>query len=184
VKLRTDDLSGFRPYEELASTLIHEISHNWVSEHDALFWTNFGQMRVEYLWKHACLMQGGVFVNGKRTAALANITDWISPNSGNVVKGSSTPNNSQTMECICQSVFKELARDMAQHHLPVQLVAPAVLTFSKELMVETKNDANLNAGGHRLGTDSASSHGTGASARERALAAAERRARGAKDKST
>jgi hypothetical protein len=27
IKLRTDDLSGFRPYHELASTFIHELSH-------------------------------------------------------------------------------------------------------------------------------------------------------------
>lgn len=58
VKLRTDDLSAFRPYNELASTLIHELSHNWIGEHNALFWTNYGQMRVEYLFVHARLMNG------------------------------------------------------------------------------------------------------------------------------
>jgi len=186
VKLRTEDLSGFRPYSELAATLIHEVSHNWVGDHNVLFWTNFGQMRLEYLWKHACLMHGGVFVNGKRTAALAEVTEMISPNNGNIMKGSNTLNNSQTMDNICQSVFKELAGEMAQHHLPFQLVAPAVLTFSKELMMETKDDANLDAGGQRLGTGSSSSQNditAGTSARERAFAAAEKRARDSNDKS-
>jgi len=181
VKLRTDDLSGFRPYPELASTLIHELSHNWCGEHDVLFWTNFGQMRVEYLWTHARLMRGGVFVNGKRTAALAGIAEWISPGGGSVVK-SNAQNESQMMDNICQSVFKELARDMAQHHLPVQLVAPAVLTFGKELMAETKNDASLDAEGRRLGTSGDDDATEGTSARERALAAAERRAREERDK--
>lgn len=31
LKLRTDDLKGFRPYAQLAATLLHELSHNWVS---------------------------------------------------------------------------------------------------------------------------------------------------------
>merc|ERR1712187_557540 len=52
LKLRTDDLSGFRTYHEIVCTLIHELSHNWVSEHDYLFWTNFGQMLVEYMYAH------------------------------------------------------------------------------------------------------------------------------------
>ncbi|KAL7534921.1 hypothetical protein ACHAXR_008883 [Thalassiosira sp. AJA248-18] len=197
VKLRTDDLSGFRPYDELAATLIHELSHNWVGEHNVVFWTNYGQMRVEYLWKHACLMRGSVFANGKRTAQLAGVTEMISPNNGNIVQNANTVliNSQTTMNNICQSVIAELARDMAQHHLPVQLVVPAVLTFSRELMVETneKDDATIHdAGGQRLGGGTADSSQNdastaaataGSSARERALAAAENRAREARDKS-
>ena len=79
LKLQTDDLGGFQPYWELAATLAHELSHNWVGEHDALFWTNHGQMRVEYLWQHARLMRGNVFVQGQRTAALAEVTELIAP---------------------------------------------------------------------------------------------------------
>ncbi|KAL9187663.1 hypothetical protein ACHAXT_006041 [Thalassiosira profunda] len=189
IKLRTDDLSRFRPYNELASTLIHEVSHNWVGEHDVVFWTNYGQMRVEYLWTHALLMRGGVFVNGKRTAALAGVVDMIlSPISGNVAQSATTPTETQLMEHICKSVIAELAKEMAQHRLPVQLVAPAVLTFSRELMAETKDVVGLGAGGQRLGTHSSRPNDddviAGATARERALAAAEKRARdaNAKDK--
>jgi len=192
VKLRADDLSGFRPYDELASTLIHELSHNWCGEHDVLFWTNFGQMRVEYLWEHACLMQGG---GGRKssTAALAEVTEMISPSAkGTIARGSNDAQNNPRamMDSICQSVFRELARDMAQHHLPVQSVAPAVLAFSKELMMERKyEDARWSkTGGQRLGGSSTSSSPSassndaaaavvGMTPRERALAAAEKRAR-------
>lgn len=176
IKLRTDDLSGFRPYNELASTLIHELSHNWVSEHDALFWTNFGQMRVEYLFKHACLILGGLFVNGKRTASLALVMDMIVFPSD----GKDTPTKPKLMENICQSVIKELAGEMAQHRLPVQLVAPAVIGFGKDLMRETKDDSIGIGQGHRLGT-STDDNISGLSVRERALAAAEKRAREAKE---
>lgn len=195
IKLRTDDLASFRPYNELASTLIHELSHNWVGEHNALFWTNYGQMRVEYLWKHACLMQGGVFVSGKRTASLAGVMDMIITNNGNIVQNAATAQSSSEstiMDNICQSVIAELAREMAQHHLPVQLVAPAVLTFSRELIAETKKKngamgSTLNTGGQRLGSTAAETNqgdngNAGSSARERALAAAEKRAREANDK--
>ena len=85
------------------------------------------------------------------------------------------------------AMARSMAREMAQHHLPVQFVAPAVLTFGRELMVETskKNDEEIHAGGQRLGTLAESSEGDaanhpGASVRERALAAAEKRAREAK----
>lgn len=176
IKLRTDDLSGFRPYNELASTLIHELSHNWVSEHDILFWTNYGQMRVEYLWKHACFILGGVFVNGKRTASLAGVIDMIVLPSD----GRNTSNKAKLMDNICQSVIKELAGEMAQHHLPVQLVAPAVIGFGKDLMLQTKDDSLGIGHGQRLGTSS-NDENSGLSARERALAAAEKRARQAKE---
>jgi len=185
VKLRSDDLAGFRPYPELASTLIHELSHNWVGEHDALFWTNFGQMRVEYLWAHARLMRGGTLVHGKSIAARAEVADVLAPAGG--ATRAAVPNEAQTMDNICQSVRQELARDMAQHSLPAQLVMPAVVTFGKELVTETQGEAGWNAGGQRLGTGSPSSgqdHEAigGVTARERAVAAAEKRARDAKDK--
>ena len=194
VKLRTDDLSAFRPYNELASTLIHELSHNWVGEHNVLFWTNYGQMRVEYLFVHARLMNGSVFVNGKRTATLAGVTDMISPSSSSSNNGSSsnvgnvTSSQTTVMDNICQSVIQELAREMAQHQLPVQLVIPAILTFSKELLAESKKEdaVDESGGGYKLGSaldkdtnesNANTDNATNMSVRERALAAAEKRAR-------
>ena len=208
IKLRTDDLSAFRPYNELASTLIHELSHNWVGEHNILFWTNYGHMRIEYLYKHAMLMRGGLFVNGKRTAALAGVLDMIVPsslsnkNNGNNSSSNNNNNNSSSsmigirgngsnvMEYIVRSVLQELAKEMAQHHLPVQLVVPAMISFSKELLVETKergDDATTvghKLGGSKLNNDTANNGDARKqlSARERALEAAERRAREQKQK--
>jgi hypothetical protein len=68
---------------------------------------------------------------------------------------------------------------MAQHRLPVQIVIPAVLEFSKELLEETKHDTC--SGGRRLGRASVESTVAGeSSAKELAVAAAEKRARDAK----
>ena len=206
IKLRTDDLSGFRPYKELASTLIHELSHNWVGDHTVLFWTNYGQMRVEYLWKHARLMRGGVFVSGKRTATLAGITDMIQGVSsltsntataaGRLSRGEVLGGNNdfstkvRLINHICRSVIEELVTEMAQHRIPVQLVAPSIITFGEELMNETKDEDVME--GHILGGinttlasvgEGRSESATGtSSAKECALAAAERRALEAKKK--
>ena len=170
VKLRTDDLSSFRPYSELASTLIHELSHNWVGEHNILFWTNYANMRCEYLWKHALLMSGGDFVNGKRTAELAEVVHMIS-GSGKV---NTTLVRAHLMEHIYESVIQETAREMAQHYIPVQMIANSVLEFTKDLMKETRHVSS--GGGRKLG-GSNDGNGTTLSVKELALAAAERRAR-------
>jgi hypothetical protein len=169
VKLRTDDLSSFRPYSELASTLIHELSHNWVGEHNTLFWTNYANMRCEYLWKHALLMLGGEFVNGKRTAELAEIVHMI--HYGNNQKSIASLDKAQLMENIYKSVIDETAREMAQHHIPVEMIAPSVLLFTQDLMKETQHI--VSNGGQKLG----GSAGDSGSVKELALAAAERRAR-------
>jgi hypothetical protein len=204
IKLRTDDLSTFRPYKELASTIIHELSHNWVGDHTVLFWTNYGQMRVEYLWKHARLMQSGVFVSGKRTATLAEVTDMIQEvstavriNRGEGGNNDDSSTKARMMNHICRSVIDELVTEMTQHRIPVQLVAPSIITFGEELMNETKDEDVMEdmGGGHRLGggdTINTTSTSVGdaqsesdtvePSARERALAAAERRALEAKNK--
>ena len=188
IKLRTDDLTSFRPYKELVSTLIHELSHNWCSEHDVLFWTNYGQMRVEYLFKHARLMNGGIFVGGRRTAELAGVVDMITPPSASSVSSPSSASSSPefVMNNICQSITQECAKEMAQHQLPVQLIVPGILSFSKELLAETEKEEDTQTGGYKLGTLDNQSNTTqrrdddttaGMSVRERALAAAEKRAR-------
>ena len=176
IKLRTDDLAGFRPYPELASTLIHEISHNWCADHDQLFWTNFAQMRIEYLWTHAQLMHGAYFVGGRRTASVAEVTDMIvtsNPANGMVAR-------TEEMNTIIKSLVPEIQRDMLQHRLPVQLIMPAMATFSRELIDETKGEIEME--GRRLGSaeEDGNDSSSTMSPRERALAAAEKRARGSK----
>lgn len=167
VKLRPDDLNGFIPYEKVVETLIHELSHNWVAEHDALFWANYGQMRVEYLHRHASLAASGYYVNGRTTASLAGVA--------NLCTGG--------LKVICDSVLKEVAREMAQHGIPLGAVVPAILKRCEEFEAEGKT---VDAAGQRLGGAGGSSmdfnggaraggQGGHNTPRELALAAAERR---------
>jgi hypothetical protein len=152
VKLRPDSLQGFLPYRDIVSTLIHELSHNWVSEHDLLFWTNFGQMRVEYLHRHAMMAASGTLVNGKTTTELAGVN---------------LPNG---MESIADFVMKELQKDMAQHGLHAQMIAPAIMERCQQLTQQfEKSERGQRVGGVGVGGGGS---GIGGSARERALAAA------------
>ena len=105
LKLRTDDLRGFRPYPQLASTLIHELSHNWVGEHNLLFWTNFGQMRVEYLYAH---LNNGTVVNGQTTGQLAGLPDL------------------KDAQQVMNRLMQELAEEMAQHGLHPRMIQAAI----------------------------------------------------------
>jgi hypothetical protein len=94
--------------------------------------------------------------------------------------GRNTLNKEKLMNNICESVIKELAGEMAQHHLPVQMVASAVIGFGNDLMLETNDDSLGFGQGQRLGSSS-NDEISKLSARERALAAAEKRAREAKE---
>merc|ERR1711933_480551 len=167
IKLRTDDLSGFRPYPELVSTLIHELSHNWVGEHNLLFWTNYAQMRAEYLYTHARLRKSAVIVRGKKTAELAGL-------------------NEHALDNTYELIMNELVREMSQHGLHPNMIASPIRQRVQEL--EEKQQM-VNQEGYRLGglpmqpklgneveTDGVSATG-GMSKRELALIAAERRAR-------
>jgi len=176
VRLRVGNLNdGFLPYEQIVTTLIHELSHNWVNDHDLLFWTNYGQMRAEYLHTHCANSSKGVVVNGKSTAQIAGIA--------NITK--SLANKETALSTI---VLKELERDMDQHGLHPNMIAPAIQQRCQELADQSRlmlsNEQTL--GGAKMiirngaaGT-SAASHGR-VSARELALAAAEQRARENKD---
>lgn len=153
IKLRTDDLMGFRPYPELASTLIHELSHNWVGDHNVLFWTNFAQMRAEYFYHHYYYLNNGL-VQGKTTAELAGLNGVI-----------------KSKESILPAMLHELTKDMKQHGLHPNMIQGPIQDRLRELDQEyaSKIAANQRLGGSNLG---------GAmSARERALTAAEHRRR-------
>jgi WLM domain len=152
IKLRNDNLKGFRAYPELVSTLIHELSHNWVGEHNLLFWTNFGQMRVEYLFTHMITMQGTI-VNGKTTAQLAELPTL------------------RSMREIFDFVMNELAQDMRQHGLTPDRIASAIQSRCDELVAKTDLNRNKLGGGGSL-----QNQGGQIGVRERARQAAERRA--------
>ena len=180
IKLRSDDESRrFRPYPELVATLIHELSHNWVSDHNLLFWTNYGQMRAEYLYAHA---QGrSTLVNGKTTAELAGLTlDDLQP------------------QAVYRFVMQELQRDMAQHGLHPNAIAAPIQERCQQLERQRRSAIQKgNRLGGRNGQDHDPQQGTNSlvanapnnndnnkSLRERALEAAERRATAAARKAS
>jgi WLM domain len=147
LKLRTDDLSGFRPYGQLAATLIHELSHNWVGEHNLIFWANYGQMRLEYLFGHYKQLSNQLY-NGKTSAQWAEL-----------------PPLAGGQESILAMVVQDLVSEMAQHHLhPNMIEQPLRERFEQLLAVPS---------GKRLG--GGENHGE--DKRHLALQAAERRAR-------
>lgn len=172
IKLRTDDLSGFRPYPELVGTLIHELSHNWVGDHNALFWTNYAQMRAEYFYTHARLRKSSVIVRGKKTSELAGL-------------------NEQALENVFELIMNELVKEMAQHGLHPSMIAAPIRQRIQELEEEAQKTASQQ--GHRLGGKPANGcvnntstmvhkvANAGSSARELAWVAAERRAREQKE---
>jgi len=167
IKLRTDDLSGFRQYPELAATLIHELSHNWVGDHNLLFWTNYAQMRAEYLCTHARLRKSAFIVRGKKTAELAGL-------------------NEHALQNTYELIMNELVREMSQHGLHPSMIAGPIRQRVQEL---EENHGMKYQEGYRLGglpiqpmlyneDKNAGVTGTeGMSMRELALIAAERRAR-------
>jgi len=155
IKLRTDDLSDFRPYPQLVSTLIHELSHNWVGEHTLLFWTNYSQMRAEYLCTHARLRYSSYVVGGKKLSELAGL-------------------NEKVLNNVFGLLMNELQRDMAQFGLHPNMIANPLQQRIAELEKETLQ-VNQSQFEHRLGGGGGC--GESKNNRQLALAAAERRAR-------
>lgn len=151
LKLRTDDLSGFRDYSELASTLIHELSHNWVGDHNLLFWSNFSQMRVEYLYTHARLRDSSLIVRGKSTAEWAGL-------------------DLEKLNNVFDFIMNELVKEMSQHGLHPTMIESPIQQRIQELEISKKSSQ-----GQRLGE--LVNSGTSTPMRDLVLAAAERRAR-------
>lgn len=150
IRLRTMDLKGFMPYTQLVTTLIHELSHNWVGEHDLLFWGNFAQMRVEYLHTHARLAAHGYISKGKSTAVIAGVS--VECQNG--------------MAGIADAAMKELAGEMPQYGLSPLPLGPAIIDRCRQL---TEQFENLEQGRKLGGSDQRKD------ARRAALEAAEKR---------
>merc|ERR1711865_1168965 len=148
IKLRNDHVHDFRPYPQLVATLLHELSHNWIGDHSLLFWMNFAQMRIEYL------------------------------------------------DTIFETIMTELVLDMRQHGLhPTMIMGPIRQRIQQLERKEQENPPQQlpQTGGYRLGVggggsssirstqigndkDATMVSSSSLSARELALAAAERRA--------
>jgi len=108
LKLRTEDLKEFGPYKDLVRTLIHELSHNWVNEHDLLFWTNYGQMLAEYLYYHA---NSKILIKGKTTSELAGLDNTN----------------------VYESIMQELVLEMQQHGLHPGMIQVPIRQRCEEL---------------------------------------------------
>jgi hypothetical protein len=166
IKLRTEDLSAFRSYQGLVSTLIHELSHNWVGEHNLLFWLNYAQMRAEYLCTHAKLRKSALIVRGKKTATLAGL-------------------NEKALDNVFGVITSELVGEMGQFGLHPNMIAEPVRQRIRELEAEMEHQqgCRLVDTATTMAAGSNNNNNTqGLSTRELALAAAERRAREQKEK--
>lgn len=156
VKLRTNEERGydFREYSDVMRTLIHELSHNWVGDHGVLFWSNYAQMRVEYLYVHMKLYKQGYLASGKTTVHLAGLEGELK----HVLKKVLAMD--VVLDGIRDAVVVDVAREAAQHGIPVQVILPSIQDRCRELLEnEGKDDdgdddkiVGITGGaGHRLG---------------------------------
>jgi hypothetical protein len=75
IRLRTMDLAGFLNYPALVDTLLHELTHNEVSEHNELFYQIFCQLKVDYLRALKELSSQGRLIGGRSPLQLADATE-------------------------------------------------------------------------------------------------------------
>jgi len=171
LKLRNEKYH-FRSYSSLISTLIHELSHNWIGDHNLLFWTNFAQMRIEYIYTHAVLRSTSYIINGKSNTELAQLS--LPPPTAN--------NNLEQL--VFQFIMHELKQEMAQHGLhPNMIISPIQQRLSeleKNRVMKHNGRTMMNSGSSGSGGDGdgrkkSSSPLNTMSARELALMAAEER---------
>lgn len=59
LRLRTDDLSGWRDYKDTRSTLLHELCHNEIGPHDKKFWALFRELSKEVVAHETGAAVGG-----------------------------------------------------------------------------------------------------------------------------
>merc|ERR1711865_82349 len=149
-----------------------KLSHNWIGDHSLLFWTNFAQMRIEYLYTHGRLRNS----YGTPTVyKLAGLT-------------------AKQLDTIFETIMTELVLDMRQHGLhPTMIMGPIRQRIQQLERKEQENPPQQlpQTGGYRLGVggggsssirstqigndkDATMVSSSSLSARELALAAAER----------
>jgi len=64
LRIRTDNVKGFRPYHDLVNTLIHELTHNVWGPHDDKFWKLYGELKAQYMRFHRFWSHGGKSAQG------------------------------------------------------------------------------------------------------------------------
>merc|ERR1712194_247821 len=115
---------------DLASTWVHELSHNWVGDHNLLFWTNYAQMKSEYVCTHARLRRSALVVRGKKTYQLAGL-------------------NEQALHNVFHLIMNELMREMGPHGLFPNMIADPIRQRIRELEDDTLRMESQQ--GYRLG---------------------------------
>jgi WLM domain len=178
IKLRSDDLvsnGGFRPYQQLVCTLLHELSHNWWGDHNLLFWTNYAEMRLEYVYAH--LLQSHVLIQGKTSAQVAGLPS--------VVSAAQLRTETEVM----QFIMGDLVAEMSQYGLHPRMIQAAIQLRINQLQErrqtpnnhvvagEIKTDAGSIEVSSSLPSHGSTDHATSSNPREMALLAAERRRR-------
>ena len=77
VRLRTDDLSTFLPYDQVVDTILHELAHNEVGPHNAHFWHLMSQLKVDYLRHMRRISASGTLFGGRSPVELANVKEQV-----------------------------------------------------------------------------------------------------------
>lgn len=77
LRLRTTSLDDFEPYSSIVDTLLHELAHNEIGPHNAMFWNLFAQLKADYLRTHARLGRRGTFISGRSPAQVAGVEQQI-----------------------------------------------------------------------------------------------------------
>ena len=77
LRLRTNDLTSFRKYDSIVTTLIHELVHNVFAEHNDSFWGLFNELKNEYQNFHQARKNapttGGAMAPGRKPELAARI---------------------------------------------------------------------------------------------------------------
>ena len=66
LRIRTDDLEGFRRYDNIKQVLIHELTHNVHGDHDSKFYTLMRQLQKEAIALDPFGGKGGIRADGSR----------------------------------------------------------------------------------------------------------------------
>jgi len=91
LRLRTDDVKGFRPYYDLINTLIHELTHNVFGPHDGKFWALFRELKKDYDVFHDSWSRGGRTIGGETAEIIDDSSDDDGPSMGGGKVGGDAP---------------------------------------------------------------------------------------------
>jgi hypothetical protein len=158
LRLRTDNLKGFRYYNVVMETMLHELCHMVHSEHDSKFWTLFRQLKREYEsldWTKstAHTVRGGTF-HPSINKNMEN--NWQDDSSDEEMEEESAHvlNPNVDADIIHQLNPRELAveaatlRRMSQHNRDVIKEDPKTADPSEKMEIEPYHDHSHHSHSH------------------------------------